>query len=197
MTPLSPVTLEGNVVRLVPLEIDHIEAMCAVGLDPSIWTWTFSKVRDRAGVEAFVHEALDWQRAGTALAFSIVRRESGEIVGGTRFMNVDLAHRRVEIGGSWITPQWQRSAVNTEAKYLLLQYAFESLGCMRVEFKTDVRNAKSRAALLRLGATEEGVFRKHLVLEDGTIRDSAWYSVIDEEWPQVKVRLRELLAVRR
>ncbi|MEO7964963.1 MAG: GNAT family protein, partial [Gemmatimonadaceae bacterium] len=105
-----------------------------------------------------------------------------------------LAHRRVEIGGSWITPAWQRSAVNTEAKYLLLRHAFESLGCMRVEFKTDVRNVRSRAALQRLGAAEEGIFRKHLVVEDGRIRDSAWYSVIDDDWLAVKAKLEEKLA---
>lgn len=194
MTQLETVTLEGSVVRLVPLEVQQLDAMCAVGLDPAIWSWTYSKVRDRAGMEAFVQEALDWQSAGTALSFTILLRATGELVGGTRFMNVDLAHRRVEIGGSWITPAWQRSAVNTEAKYLLLRHAFESLGCMRVEFKTDVRNVRSRAALQRLGAAEEGIFRKHLVVEDGRIRDSAWYSVIDDDWLAVKAKLEEKLA---
>jgi N-acetyltransferase len=193
MTTLDPVTLEGRVVRLIPLLESHLDSLCSFGLDPSIWTWTYSRVRDRAGMEAFVREALDWQQAGTGLPFTIVLRKTGEFIGGTRFMNVELAHRRVEIGGSWIAPAWQRSAVNTEAKYLLLRHAFETLGCMRVEFKTDVRNERSRAALQRLGAKEEGIFRKHLVLEDGRLRDSAWYSVIDDEWPEVKATLQAKL----
>jgi N-acetyltransferase len=189
MIRLEDVVLEGPEVRLVPLAAHHVEALCAVGLDPAIWRWMPVMIRDEEGMRAFVEESLATRREGSALPFVTTRRDDGAVVGATRFMNVVPAHRRLEIGGTWITPAWQRTRVNTEAKYLMLRHAFESWDCQRVEFKTSTRNATSRAALARLGAVEEGTFRKHMVQQDGTIRDSVWFSIVDDEWPAVKARL--------
>ena len=193
MFTLDPVTLEGGVVRLVPLGVEHVDGMCEVGLDPEIWRWMPTTVNDRAGMEAFVQESLDMQMAGTGLPFATTLRETGQIIGSTRFMNVAVAHRRVEVGGTWIGTAWQRTRVNTEAKYLMLRYAFEQLGCLRVEFKTHARNSRSRAAILRLGAVEEGLFRKHMVQGDGSVRDTVYFSIVDDEWPVVKGRLEARL----
>lgn len=194
MSWIEDVTLEGAFVRLVPLTIDHVDPLCAVGLDATIWRWMPSKVRDRAGMQAFVESCLAARDAGTALPFVITERETGQVVGATRFMNIAAADLRVEIGGTWIGPAWQRTRVNTEAKYLMLRHAFERWGCRRVEFKTSALNAKSRAAILRLGAKEEGTLRKHMVQEDGSPRDSVYFSIIDDEWPAVKARLEDTLA---
>ena len=193
MLTLDPVTLEGGVVRLVPLGVEHVDGMCEVGLDPEIWRWMPTTVNDRAGMEAFVQESLDMQKAGTGLPFATTLRDTGQVIGSTRFMNVAVAHRRVEVGGTWIGTAWQRTRVNTEAKYLMLRYAFEQLGCLRVEFKTHARNSRSRAAILRLGAVEEGLFRKHMVQGDGSIRDTVYFSIVDDEWPVVKGRLEARL----
>ncbi len=193
MLTLDPVTLEGGVVRLVPLGVAHVDGMCEVGLDPEIWRWMPTTVNDRAGMEAFVQESLEKQMAGTGLPFATTLRETGKVIGSTRFMNVAVAHRRVEVGGTWIGTAWQRTRVNTEAKYLMLRYAFEQLGCLRVEFKTHARNSRSRAAILRLGAVEEGLFRKHMVQGDGSVRDTVYFSIVDDEWPAVKGRLEDRL----
>ncbi len=193
MLTLDPVTLEGGVVRLVPLGVEHVDGMCEVGLDPEIWRWMPTTVNDRAGMEAFVQESLDMQKAGTGLPFATTLRDTGQVIGSTRFMNVAVAHRRVEVGGTWIGTAWQRTRVNTEAKYLMLRYAFEQLGCLRVEFKTHARNSRSREAILRLGAVEEGLFRKHMVQSDGSIRDTVYFSIVDDEWPVVKGRLEARL----
>lgn len=190
---LTPVTLEGNAVRLEPLGLHHLDALCAVGLDPSLWAITMSKVSSADDMRRYVETALEEQRAGTALPFATVERSSGTVVGSTRFANAAHEHRRVEIGWTWVAPLWQRTAVNTEAKYLMLRHAFERMGCSRVELKTNVRNARSRAAMLRIGATEEGTLRQHMIQADGTYRDSVFFSVIDGEWPAVKARLEGLL----
>ena len=180
-------------MRLVPLGVAHIDGMCEVGLDPEIWRWMPSAVNDRVSMESFVQESLDMQHAGTGLPFATTLRATGQVIGSTRFMNVAVAHRRVEVGGTWIGTAWQRTRVNTEAKYLMLRYAFEQLGCLRVEFKTHARNSRSRAAILRLGAVEEGLFRKHMVQGDGSIRDTVYFSIVDDEWPVVKGRLEARL----
>jgi RimJ/RimL family protein N-acetyltransferase len=190
----DPVTLDGSAVLLVPLTSDHLDALCEVGFDPDIWRWMPVKVHDRATMRAFVDEALAAVREGTAVAFATVERATSQVVGSTRFLNIVPAHRRVEIGATWIAPAWQRSPVNTEAKYLMLRHAFEQWRCLRVEFKTDARNTRSRDAILRLGAVEEGVFRKHMVREDGTSRDSVYFSLVDGEWAAAKARLEERLA---
>ena len=185
--------LGGEVVRLVPLEIGHVDALYEVGSDAEIWRWMPTGVRDRGAMQAWVEEALRAQGAGSAMPFATTLRETGEVIGSTRFMNIDTSHRRVEIGATWIAPAWQRSRVNTEAKYLMLRYAFEEQQWRRVEFKTSSQNVKSRAAILRLGATEEGTFRKHMIQEDGSNRDTVYFSIIDDEWPAVKARLESAL----
>jgi N-acetyltransferase len=190
---VEPVILEGQFVRLVPLTLEHVDSLCAVGLDPSLWTWTPVRISDRDGMHAFVEEVLAEQRAGTALAFATTLGETGQVIGSTRFMSIAPDHRRVEIGGTWIGPAWQRTRANTEAKYLMLRHAFEAWKCMRVELKTHAQNAKSRAAILRIGAIEEGTLRKHLLQADGSVRDSVYFSILDDEWPNVKLKLEAML----
>ena len=190
---LAPVTLEGRVVRLEPLGLHHLDALCEAGLHPSLWTMTTTRIETPGDMRRYVETALAEQSAGTALPFATVVRETGTVVGSTRFANVVREHARVEIGWTWITPRWQRTAVNTEAKYLMLRHAFEVMGCRRVELKTNALNARSRAAMLRMGATEEGTLRKHMINADGTARDSVYFSVIDDEWPRVRARLEGML----
>lgn len=193
MFRVEPVTLEGRLVMLVPLALEHVDALCDVGLDASLWTWTPVQISDCNAMRAFVEEALAEQRAGSALAFATTIIETGEVIGSTRFMSIVPAHRRVEIGGTWIAPAWQRTRANTEAKYLMLRHAFEQWKCMRVELKTHAQNARSRAAILRIGASEEGTLRKHMLQADGSIRDSVYFSIVDDEWPNVKRKLEAML----
>jgi len=191
---LAPVVLEGRVVRLEPLTLDHVDALSAVGLDPSLWALTTIRVNDVDDMRRYVQTALDEQRAGTALPFATMERATGTVVGTTRFGSAVHEHARVEIGWTWIAPPWQRTAVNTEAKYLMLRHAFEVLKIRRVELKTSALNARSRAAILRIGATEEGTLRKHMINADGSARDSVYFSVTDDEWPRVRTRLEAMLA---
>jgi RimJ/RimL family protein N-acetyltransferase len=158
-----------------------------------MWTWMPFEVSDEAGMRDLVAAALAGRAAGTEFPFVTIDHVTGAVVGSSRYLALAPSQRRLEIGWTWITPASQRSAVNTEAKLLMLGYAFESLGCLRVEFKTDARNAASRAALLGIGATFEGVFRKHMLVRGGQRRDSAWYAITDDEWPDVRVHLSERL----
>lgn len=190
---LVPIVLEGSVIRLEPLTSSHLDALCAVGLDPELWKMTLTNVQTREEMQSYIEVALRAQKQGTALPFVIVERATGTVVGSTRYMNIDLPNRKLEIGSTWVAKRWQRTAVNTEAKYLLLRHAFEERGCVRVEFKTDVLNTQSRNALLRIGAKEEGVLRKHQITQTGRVRDSVYYSIIDTEWPEVKRRLEKKL----
>jgi N-acetyltransferase len=190
---LTPVVLQGRTIRLEPLGLHHLDGLVAVGLDPSLWAITQSRVESAADMRAYVEEALAEQRAGTALPFATVEQASDTIVGSTRFANVSHEHRRVEIGWTWIAPRWQRTAVNTEAKYLMLRHAFETMGARRVELKTSTINTRSRQAMLRIGATEEGTLRQHMIRPDGSSRDSVYYSILDGEWPAVEARLRAML----
>jgi RimJ/RimL family protein N-acetyltransferase len=144
-------------------------------------------------MRTYVEAALREQAAGVSLPFATIDLASGRVIGSTRYGNIDRANRRVEIGWTWVAPPWQRTPVNTEAKYLMLGHAFETLGCMRVELKTDSLNERSRAAILRIGAQQEGIFRNHMVTESGRIRHSVYFSLIDSEWPAVKARLEEKL----
>lgn len=194
---LVPVTLDGEFVRLEPLERSHIPALCAVGLDDDLWRWTQANIRTPQDMEAYVAEAIALREKGSALPFATVDRASGTVVGSTRYGNIELANRKVEIGWTWIGRPWQRSGVNTEAKLLMLTYAFETLGCHRVELKTDVLNERSRRAIERLGAKEEGVLRKHLVTSTGRVRDTVYYSILDSEWPEVAAALQNRLAAHR
>ena len=191
---LIPVTLEGSVVRMEPLSLDHIAALSEVGLDRSLWALTSIWVSSAAEMRDYVEQALAEQRAGTALPFATVERATGRVIGSTRFGNYVPAHRRIEIGWTWIAPRWQRTAVNTEAKLLMLTHAFDALRCRRVELKTSTRNARSRAAMLRIGATEEGTLRQHMINPDGSSRDSVYFSILDGEWPMVKERLAGMLS---
>ncbi|HXE57255.1 MAG TPA: GNAT family protein [Gemmatimonadales bacterium] len=193
---IVPVTLEGRYVRLEPLSLDHHARLVDVALDPALWRWTLSRVETPADLRRYLEAALAEQAAGTALPFATVLRNDGRPVGSTRFGNIDRANRRVEIGWTWVAPPWQRTPVNTEAKYLMLRHAFETLGCIRVEFKTDALNERSRRALVRIGAREEGILRRHMITATGRVRDSVYYSVLDGEWPEVKARLEESLARR-
>ena len=194
---VASVTLEGRVVRLEPLAESHHEALCEVGLDPELWTWTNIGIATRAEMADYIRSALEAQSGGSAVPFTTILRESGKVIGGTRFMNIDPAHRRVEIGFTWIARPWQRSAVNTEAKYLMLRHAFEVWKCNRVEFKTDVLNRRSRDAIARIGATEEGILRKHIITASGRVRDTVYYSILDSEWPRVRAHLENKLISRR
>ena len=182
-------------MRLEPLAQTHHAALCAVGLDPELWEMIPYRVVTAEDMAAYIGSALDAQSAGTALPFATVLADSGQVIGSTRFMNIDAANRRVEIGATWIAGPWRRTAVNTEAKYLMLRHAFESLGCIRVELKTDSLNQRSRNAIRRIGATEEGTLRQHMVTWSGRLRDTVYFSVLDSEWPRVKQDLEQKLAL--
>ncbi len=186
---LQPVTLEGDVVRLEPLTAGHADALAAVGLHPELWRLQPEPVATAEDMRRYVDRALIAQREGACLPFAIVQQRSGEVIGATRYMDIALPHKRLEIGATWLTPAAQRSGANTEAKFLLLQHVFETIGIIRVVFKTELGNAQSRQAILRLGGVEEGVFRKHLITQSGRTRDMVYYAILDEDWPTVKARL--------
>jgi RimJ/RimL family protein N-acetyltransferase len=194
---LSPTTLEGAHVRLEPLGHHHTTALFEVAIDADLWRYTPTRIASRDDLSRFIETALEWQQAGTALAFATVDRATGRAVGSTRFAMADHGNRHVEIGWTWLGRDFQRTALNTEAKLLMLAHAFERLGCLRVELKTDVLNQKSRTAILRLRATEEGVFRHHIVMPDGRLRDTVYYSILSPEWPAVRVGLEARLAAHR
>ncbi len=185
--------LEGAQVRLEPLTLEHHAGLCEVGLDPELWQWIPYRATTAEEMLGYLKSALKDQTAGAAQPFATVERSTGRVIGSTRYMNIDTANRRVEIGATWIAKPWQRTAINTEAKYLMLRHAFETLGCVRVELKTDALNQKSRNAILRIGAKEEGTLRRHVVTWTGRIRDSVYFSVLDSEWPQVKAALEAKL----
>src|SRR5688500_1090158 len=190
---LSPTTLEGAHVRLVPLRMEHAPALLPVALHEELWRWTVSQIRSAADLDRYIATALREQQVGTALPFATVNRETGMPIGSTRFGNYDEENRRVEIGWTWIAPEVQRTAMNTEAKLLMLRHAFEELQCIRVELKTDALNEKSRSAIERLGAVQEGIFRKHMITSSGRLRDTVYYSILAEEWPGVRLRLEARL----
>jgi len=191
----TSVTLEGGVIRLEPMRLEHAARFweAARGAHEEIFRWFPWSMKTMEDFALNVERVLAEQEKGLSVAFATVVRESGEIVGSTRFMNIDAANRHVEIGSTWIVPAWQRTAVNTEAKYLMLRQAFEPWGCLRVELKTDALNEQSRAAILRLGAKEEGTFRKHVITSSGRVRDSVYFSIVDTEWPEIKLRLEKRL----
>lgn len=190
---VEPLVLEGKVVTLEPMAVEHVDALAEVGLEESLWTWIPTVCSTREDMEAYLELALRDQLRGIALPFVTVERASGTVIGSTRFGNIDAANRRAEIGWTWINPAWQRSAVNTEAKFLMLRHAFETWKCNRVELKTDALNEKSRNAILRIGAKQEGIFRRHMVCSTGRLRDTVYFSIIDSEWPEVKGRLEDKL----
>ena len=191
---LSPVTLTGRHVRLVPLEMAHLDALLPIAADEDLWRLVPTSASTRPSLQRYIETALAERDAGIALPFVTTDRESGRVVGSTRFAAYVRAHRRIEIGWTWVGREWQRTAVNTEAKLLMLTHAFEQLGMRRVELKTDALNERSRNAIRRLGATQEGVFRQHMVTESGRVRYTVWFSILGSEWPDVKARLMAKLA---
>ena len=197
-TPLqieTPVTLSGSVVRLEPIRREHQQLFWDVAKDDveEVFRWIPYAMKTPEDFRRLVDKAFAEQDRGESVVFATVERSSGRVVGSTRFMNIDRGNRRVEIGSTWIAPAWQRTAVNTEAKYLMLRHAFEAWGCIRVELKTDALNQKSRNAILRIGAKEEGTLRRHLVTWTGRVRDTVYFSILDDEWPEAKRRLQGLL----
>jgi RimJ/RimL family protein N-acetyltransferase len=190
---VAPVALDGRHVRLEPLSQAHQAGLSAVGLDEELWRWIPIPVRTPEDMSAYIATALDEQARGVSLPFALVEKSSARVIGCTRYGNIERTHHRVEIGWTWVAPAWQRTGANTEAKYLLLRHAFETLGCIRVELKTDSLNEKSRAAILRIGAREEGIFRNHMITASGRIRHTVYFSIVDSEWPEVKGRLQGMM----
>jgi RimJ/RimL family protein N-acetyltransferase len=190
---VAPVILTGRHVRLEPLALEHAAALAEVGLDNDLWKWIPTAVRTPEEMSAYVQSALQEQTAGSALPFALIEKSTGRAVGSTRYANIERVHHRLEIGWTWVARQWQRTAINTEAKYLLLRHAFETLNCIRVELKTDSLNDRSRAAILRIGAREEGKFRNHMITASGRIRHTVYFSIVDSEWPEVRARLEARL----
>ena len=193
---IIPVTLQHNTVRLDPIRREHWKELWDIAKDSleDTFRWIPYSMRSAQDFEGWIGKALGEQERGESLVFTTVERASGKLVGSTRFMNIDRANRRVEIGSTWIAPRWQRSAINTEAKYLMLRHAFEPWGCIRVELKTDALNHKSRNANLRIGAKEEGTLRQHMITYTGRRRDTVYFSVLEDEWPEVKAGLQARMA---
>ena len=191
----APVSLEGASVRLEPIRREHAELFWQAAKDAleEIFRWIPYRMQTGEDFQRLVDKAFAEQERGESLVFATVERASGRVIGSTRFMNMDRANRRVEIGSTWIAPAWQRTAVNTEAKYLMLRHAFEVWKCIRVELKTDALNQKSRNAILRIGAKEEGTLRRHLITWTGRVRDTVYFSILNTEWPEVKAKLQERL----
>ncbi|HXO34570.1 MAG TPA: GNAT family protein [Candidatus Acidoferrales bacterium] len=192
-----PITLQGSVIRLEPIRREHAELFWQAAKDSldDIFRWIPYRMKTAEDFELLVERALGEQARGESVVFATVERSSGKVIGSTRFMNIDRINRRVEIGSTWIAPAWQRTAVNSEAKYLMLRHAFDVWQCMRVELKTDALNQRSRNAILRIGAKEEGMLRKHLITWTGRVRDTAYFSILDTEWIGVKGRLEAGLKV--
>jgi N-acetyltransferase len=191
---IEPVVLQGRHVRLEPLSLEHLTGLSVAGREPRIWRWMPLDGSTPEGMAGIVAAALAAQAAGTEVPFVTIEQATGRIVGSTRYLALAPAHLRLEIGWTWIEPDFQRTGVNTEAKLLGLGHAFDTLGLRRVEFKTDALNEQSRAGILGIGAQYEGIFRKHMVMAGGRARDSAYYSVIDTDWPDVRAHLQARLA---
>jgi N-acetyltransferase len=186
---IAPIILENEFVSLAPLTADYLNALCEIGLVEAIWHWSPEPITTPEAMKKYVETALDEQKRGVSLPFVTIERATNKVVGATRFGNIDAANRRAEIGWTWINPAWQQTFVNTAAKLLMLTHAFETWKCIRVEFKTDALNEKSRRAILRLGAKQEGVFRQHMICAAGRLRDSVYFSILDNEWKEVKENL--------
>ena len=197
MAFVEPVVLEGRHVRLEPMASERLDeqaaALAEAVVDGTLWNSRVTTIPRPEGMRAYVEKALAELAAGRSLPFVTRDRASGRIVGTTRFMNIEAAHRRLEIGTTWLAQSFQRTAVNTEAKLLMLTHAFETLRCIAVDIRTHEKNAQSRAAIERLGAKLDGVLRNHMIMPDGTVRNTASYSIIDAEWPAIRARLEARL----
>ena len=191
---IEPIVLTGNQVRLAPLSRDHVAELAIAGNQENIWNYMrYGAIDSPEKMLSFVEYMLDLQARGTDQPFTVIHLPTGKAIGMTRYIEIDPANRSVEIGGTWYEVAYQRTMVNTETKFLLLQHAFERLGCIRVQFKTDLRNERSQRAIERIGAVREGVLRDHIILPDGTIRSSVFFSILAAEWPAVKQRLTDLI----
>ncbi len=187
MIKIQPVTLAGQVVRLEMLSARHVPDLTEAGQDANIWKYmVYGTIQTSSQMAELVEELLRRQEKGTDLPFAVIHLTTNRAIGMTRFMDIRPQDHALEIGGTWYEPSYQRTAVNTESKLLLLAHAFDVIGCIRVQFKTDSRNIRSQEALERIGAVREGVLRNHMILHDGYIRDSVYYSIIASEWPGVK-----------
>ncbi|QBF84515.1 N-acetyltransferase [Shewanella maritima] len=186
--------LTGEHVILEPLSLDHVPALINAANDGQLWELWFTNVPDNDGMKAYVEKALEAESIGQALAFAVRDKVSGSVIGCTRICNWDQANRRLEIGYTWYAKSFQRTAVNTESKLLLLNYAFTALDCIAVEFRTHWHNKVSRAAIARLGAKQDGILRNHRIQADGTLRDTVVFSIINSEWPAVEASLKSKLA---
>jgi RimJ/RimL family protein N-acetyltransferase len=191
---VQPVTLTGKYVRLEPMTVDHTEALAEIGVGQNFWDFMlYGNMNTIEDMRHWVMDILSRAEKGTDLPFVAVHLASGRVAGATRYLNIMPNDRGLEIGGTWYGPEFQRTAVNSECKYLLLRHAFETLGCIRVQLKTDLRNERSQKAIERIGGVREGVLRNHMILPDGRYRHSVFYSILDTEWPQVKERLEKML----
>ena len=190
----APVTLSSADVRLEPLTLAHVPALAGVGLDPGLWRWIPTPITSTDEMRGAVLTALHEQERGVSLPFAIVDAARGSVIGSTRFGNIDVRNRRLEIGWTWLARSHQRTRANTAAKRLLLGHAFDTLAANRVELKTDVLNQPSRNAIARIGGVQEGIFRQHVVCASGRIRDTVYFSILASEWPAVQARLDERLA---
>jgi RimJ/RimL family protein N-acetyltransferase len=190
---IRPLTLEGKSVLLAPLKLEHLSELYEAASDESLWLWTTNIIKTREDMLRYVETALGEVERKVSVPFVTVEKSTDRIVGSTRFGNIDPKNRRAEIGWTWINSKWQRTAINTEAKFLMLRHAFEVWQCVRVELKTDVLNEKSRNAILRIGAKEEGILRRHQITDAGRFRDTVYFSIIDAEWQAVKAALHEKL----
>jgi len=194
MMDVKPVTLTGKVVRLEPLSETHIPGLAAIGLNADIWRWMpYGAMQKEADIRRWVQEMLNRKTHGADFPFAVIHLASGRVAGATRYMDIHPRDYALEIGGTWYGVEFQRTGVNTEAKYLLLRHAFEELKCIRVQIKTDLRNERSQKAIERIGAVREGVLRNSMIMPDGYKRSSVYYSILDDEWPSAKARLEEMM----
>ncbi len=192
---IKPVVLTGKHVRLEPMTLEHVESLAEIGVGHDFWDFmVYGKMEDVEDMRGWVTHILERAAKGTDLPFVAIHLASGRVAGATRYLNIMPNDRGLEVGGTWYGLEFQRTAVNTECKYLLFQHAFETLGAIRLQLKTDSRNERSQRAIERIGAVKEGVFRNHMILPDGVIRHSVFYSILDSEWGGVKKRLEERLA---
>ena len=192
---IKRITLTGKHVRLEPIGEQHIAGLAEIGRGHDFWKFMlYGDMKTEADFRHFVEDLLAREQKGTDLPFAVIHLASGRVAGSTRYLNIDRPNRGLEVGGTWYGPEFQRTAVNTECKYLLLSHAFEILKAIRVQIKTDLLNVRSQKAIERIGAIKEGVLRNHMILQDGRIRDSVFYSILDKEWAEVKRKLEAMLA---
>jgi len=191
---IKPVVLTGKYVRLEPMTEEHVPGLAEIGVGQTFWDFMlYGNINTVDDMRNWVMDILARAEKGTDLPFVAIHLASGRVAGATRYLNIMPKDRGLEIGGTWYGPEFQRTPVNTECKYVLLQHAFETLGCIRVQLKTDLRNERSQKAIERIGAVKEGILRNHMILPDGRYRDSVYYSILDTEWLEVKKRLEEMM----